>query len=981
MILLVLIAIAAGMVPLARGRLSNFAQLRFRRGWLLAIAVLLQLGLAFIDGPRSGARDIIHIASYGFAITFLLMNRHTPGMWLIGAGAAMNLAAILANGGVMPASPHALAAAGLPIDTVFHHFANSMALPSPKLAFLGDIFAIPKSLPLSNVFSAGDVCIVLGACVTLHRVSGSRLLPSGRGQFRPLFQNRTFMRLWGSQAVSNLGDWTYAVAVAFTLLNRTHSPKLLSLLLICQVAPAALFGGLLGALADRHSRVKLMIGADVIRAIAVASLLVGHPSIGHIYVVAATLGVCGAVFQPSLQASIPNVVKDGELVAANSMVGATFYFAIMAGPALGGALSATKVGPSAVFAINALSFVISIALIAGVRLPRPSGEAREHTAMRDLVEGAKYAIKTPLVRGLLIVVGLVLVAAASKAPLESLFVLSTLSLGPEALGLVLGCWGLGMLLGSIASPAICRKWARERVLVVTIAVVGVCVLAASQANDIETVLLAWLVAGGANSIANVSYESLLQERTPDEFRGRVFAAFELITNVGFLVGAFLAGWLGTQLGIRLSYVFSGSLFVLAAVVARVVLPRVRSARAVLVGFDSSAAQEAADVRRIDIPLPPVAPVPLPVAAEPQRDVAVEREPDVAATMASMEPTAVFNTPNSVFSGSESVFAMAERESGFDPNMPDAGLPQRSSAEEPLVFRPAAPAEPEPAETWPAPELGDLGDLLEPEVDATAPDDPFELDVDPTVPDDPSELISSFDPEDRLRAVELAARATDDPLETTIMKALADPSPQVRRRAAIELGRLQLVEAIPALDHAIDDPDDSVRTAAVEALGEMDDDATLESVVRALRDPSKDVRQAAISVLLADGSDSIVEVLCRSLASHPLRQAAGDMLSRLGGADRFAEELSVPDPAVRRRAVEALGAMGSPATVQPLLRALIDPVPDVRARAAELLGRLGDPIARDDLDRTCYDPVPEVGEAARNALAQLDQASSPEPALL
>src|SRR5205823_11188496 len=137
------------------------------------------------------------------------------------------------------------------------------------------------------------------------------------------------------------------------------------------------------------------------------------------------------------------------------------------------------------------------------------------TAMRDLKEGARYAISTPLVRGLLIVVGLVLVAAASKAPLESLFVLHTLDLGPEALGLILGCWGLGMLLGSIAAPAVCRRWPRERVLTVGIALVGVCVLLASQAHDVETVLLAWLLAGAGNSVANVSYESLIQERTPD----------------------------------------------------------------------------------------------------------------------------------------------------------------------------------------------------------------------------------------------------------------------------------------------------------------------------------------------------------------------------------------------------------------------------------------------------------------------------------
>src|SRR5205814_10557971 len=133
---------------------------------------------------------------------------------LSAVGSTLSLPAIVAIRGVTPPSPHALAAAGLPTNGVFTHFASSMAIVSPKLSFLGDIFAIPESFPLSSVFSVGDVCVAAGAVVTLHRVSGSALIPSGRGQFAPLLRRPTFMRLWGSQAVSNLGDWTYALALA-----------------------------------------------------------------------------------------------------------------------------------------------------------------------------------------------------------------------------------------------------------------------------------------------------------------------------------------------------------------------------------------------------------------------------------------------------------------------------------------------------------------------------------------------------------------------------------------------------------------------------------------------------------------------------------------------------------------------------------------------------------------------------------------------
>jgi MFS family permease len=172
---------------------------------------------------------------------------------------------------------------------------------------------------------------------------------------------------------------------------------------------------------------------------------------------------------------------------------------------------------------------------------------------------------------MLLVIGVVILGAASKAPLESLFVLGTLSLGAEALGLVGGSWGLGMVLGSVAAPLLARRWPRERLFAACIAVVGLSILTASRATELTTVLIAWLAAGAANAVGNVSYDSLLQERTPDELRGRVFAASEAVINAAFLSGALIAGWVGSHLGVRAAYAISGGVILVAAVLARILL--------------------------------------------------------------------------------------------------------------------------------------------------------------------------------------------------------------------------------------------------------------------------------------------------------------------------------------------------------------------------------------------------------------------------
>ena len=590
MLLVLFVAVATLAVPLFRGRLLRLAEVRFRGTWLLGLALGMQLWILTIaPGPRTPAREAAYVATYVLAIGFLFLNRRIPGFWLVGIGAVMNLAAIAANGGVMPAAEHALARANLPLE-VPRFFTNSMPVEHPRLAFLGDIFAVPASWPFSNVFSAGDVCIALGAALAIHRISGSHLLPSGAGQFVGLLGERSYRRLWAAQGISNLGDWVYALAVAATLSDRVGGPQLatsLSILLIAQVAPAAVFGVLFaGPLVDRRSRRGLMIWADVLRAVAVGSLLVSPaPSPGHFYAVAAALGLFGAAFQPSLMASIPNVVPRDRVVAANALVAATYHLAVMAGPALG-AFLVGALDPRPVFGLNAASFVLSAALIVGTRLPPPARPDAEAAPLRDLREGMRYILVTPLVRGVLVVTGIVMLAAATKAPLEPLFVRDVLT--PQGdfadrarvLGMITTAWGLGMLLGSGGAPALARRWHREHLLPASIAVVGLAVLAVSRTTDFQTVLLAWLVAGAANSVGNVSYESLLQERTPDAFRGRVFAASEAVLDGSYLAGAFLAGMLGVWLGASGAFLVSGVILLSAAILARAVLPAPRRPRPV-----------------------------------------------------------------------------------------------------------------------------------------------------------------------------------------------------------------------------------------------------------------------------------------------------------------------------------------------------------------------------------------------------------------
>lgn len=184
MILFLALALALATVPLAGGRLSGLAAISVGRIWAVSAALVLQVLVVNVVPDRipGSLAAGIHLISYALGLWFLLANHHLAGMRLVVAGGLANLAAIAANDGVMPARSGALVAAGR--GSVEGHFVNSGIVAEARLAFLGDVFAWPEPLPLANVFSIGDVLLVVGVAVLAHVAGASRLTRAGRRTIR-----------------------------------------------------------------------------------------------------------------------------------------------------------------------------------------------------------------------------------------------------------------------------------------------------------------------------------------------------------------------------------------------------------------------------------------------------------------------------------------------------------------------------------------------------------------------------------------------------------------------------------------------------------------------------------------------------------------------------------------------------------------------------------------------------------------------------
>jgi len=166
---MLLIVLAVGfvlLVPVLGGDLRGLGRLELRRPELALADLGLQVVVtSVIPGADHTLLSALHLGSYALAGWFVWANRSLSGILPMAAGGALNLAAIVANGGVMPASARAIALSGLDVGD---GFANSAALADPRLLFLGDIIPVPAG-PVANVLSVGDLVLFAGLALLLAR--------------------------------------------------------------------------------------------------------------------------------------------------------------------------------------------------------------------------------------------------------------------------------------------------------------------------------------------------------------------------------------------------------------------------------------------------------------------------------------------------------------------------------------------------------------------------------------------------------------------------------------------------------------------------------------------------------------------------------------------------------------------------------------------------------------------------------------------
>ena len=172
-------ALVVAVVPVCGGSYRALTELHLRASALVAAALGTQIVIiSLVEFDSVVVSQALHIATYLAMGWFLALNRHVRWLWLLGVGWACNSIAVVVNGGVMPTSSAAAKTLGrTPTST----FENSAPASGARLAFLGDVFATPRTMPLANAFSIGDILLVVGLVLVVASASRGAASPRQRG--------------------------------------------------------------------------------------------------------------------------------------------------------------------------------------------------------------------------------------------------------------------------------------------------------------------------------------------------------------------------------------------------------------------------------------------------------------------------------------------------------------------------------------------------------------------------------------------------------------------------------------------------------------------------------------------------------------------------------------------------------------------------------------------------------------------------------
>jgi len=400
---------------------------------------------------------------------------------------------------------------------------------------------------------------------------------TGAGRaFASVFRNPSLRRINLAFTASVIGDWAYAVAVSVWAFGQGGATAV-GLFGVARYVSMAVLGPLLSTLADRYPKKRVMIGADLVRAALVvvgAVIIAVDGPAAAVYSIGLLTAVASLVFRPAQAALLPQLARTpSELTSTNVAASTIESVGFFAGPAIAGVLLAVA-DVEVVYLVNALSFLVSALVIAGLAAPsRDSSteagddtdsaaeplDGRSERFVAEALAGFRTIASNRHLRLIALLMTAQTVVAGASLVFEVSIAFELLDLGESGVGVLGATLGIGGIVGGFVTLVLATRgrlagdfgvgvllWSAPLLLIVVWPTLGATVAA-------------MVVIGVANSMVDINAYTIVQRVAPPEMMGRVFGALESAFTAGMALGALVMPLLIKTVGLRTGLAVIGTI--------------------------------------------------------------------------------------------------------------------------------------------------------------------------------------------------------------------------------------------------------------------------------------------------------------------------------------------------------------------------------------------------------------------------------------
>ena len=391
--------------------------------------------------------------------------------------------------------------------------------------------------------------------------------PSALSPFRfPVFRG-----VWTASLLSNFGSLIQSVGASWMMLQIAPSPDMVALVQASTSLPIMLLSLVAGAMADNMDRRRVMVFAQIFMlVVSVAlSLCAWFGLIGPwtLLLFTFSIGVGSAFFAPAWQASVGDMVPRLEVPSAVALNSMGFNIARSVGPAIGGAIVAA-LGAAAAFAVNAVSYIPLLAVLARWRPPARTNTLPSETLGIAMSAGIRYVAMSPHIRTVLLRAAVFGFGASSILALLPLVAKHLVSGGPLTYGLLLGAFGIGAVTGALSAARLREGLSTEAIVRLAGCILAIAAALVAFSTFMALTMAALLLAGAGWVLSLSTFNVSVQLSAPRWVVARALALYQMAAFGGLAAGSWVWGEVAATASLSTSLLISGGVVLAGVVLGR-----------------------------------------------------------------------------------------------------------------------------------------------------------------------------------------------------------------------------------------------------------------------------------------------------------------------------------------------------------------------------------------------------------------------------